>query len=513
MSSWQGDPVDMSEGAKCRRAVGRQGAAAPIALFRAAVGPILLLAALLAGLVGCAPSGPELVAPSVLYVPHDPHSNAETPELHVEAADATVTFDAGDLRGIAVIKQTMDTCPIHLPVFHCEGQNGTPAGGGSFRVSPAKGTKAGDSAVLRYRVTSPGRPTVTGSTRIMIGMPKLEVDAHPDRLDVDPGGSLAVALTIRNTGDVPARGVSLFMNTRDGLASTAKHSNCRYKGGTSTWCRLPAADVVIPPGASYRLGAREVLRADRDATHPTVVFQAAALGTDYVPPDPLASQYKPGEGSVLRLVPVDARGAGTGTAHESSSELKVSVRNEADLVAVADTAKGPIGSRATVHVGVHDDGPGALPATVRVEFTVPPGTTVVSSPYNPEADEELVDQDCRALAPDGTPWTIPSARQPSARRYVCTARAGAVGTTTTFPFTLRIDKNVAHHAGQVTVSDGDAGRTSHDTTAANDTAKVAVQVWPGPSWATPGHYLAAATTLAILALAAALAAWRRKRSH
>lgn len=256
MSSWQGDPVDLSEGAKYRRAVGRQGAAAPIALFRKDVGPILLLTALLAGLVGCAPSsGPELVAPSVLYVPHDPHSTAETPELHVEAADATVTFDAGDLRGIAVIKQTMDTCPIHLPVFHCEGQNGTPAGGGSFRVSPAKGTKAGDSAVLRYRVTSPGRPTVTGSTRIMIGMPKLEVDAHPDRLDVDPGGSLAVALTIRNTGDVPARGVSLFMNMRDGLASTAKHSNCRYKGGTSTWCRLPAADVVIPrarPTASAR---------------------------------------------------------------------------------------------------------------------------------------------------------------------------------------------------------------------------------------------------------------------
>lgn len=385
MSSWQGDPVDLSEGAKYRRAVGRQGAAAPIALFRKDVGPILLLAALLAGLVGCAPSsGPELVAPSVLYVPHDPHSTAETPELHVEAADATVTFDAGDLRGIAVIKQTMDTCPIHLPVFHCEGQNGTPAGGGSFRVSPAKGTKAGDSAVLRYRVTSPGRPTVTGSTRIMIGMPKLEVDAHPDRLDVDPGGSLAVALTIRNTGDVPARGVSLFMNMRDGLASTAKHSNCRYKGGTSTWCRLPAAEVVIPPGASYRLGAREVLRADRDATHPTVVFQAAALGADYVPPDPLASQYRPGEGSVLRLVPVDARGAGTGTAHESSSELKVSVRNEADLLAVADTAKGPIGSRATVHVGVRNDGPGALHATVRVEFTVPPGTTVVSSPTTPK---------------------------------------------------------------------------------------------------------------------------------
>ncbi|MFB7224791.1 hypothetical protein [Streptomyces sp. NPDC056227] len=193
--------------------------------------------------------------------------------------------------------------------------------------------------------------------------------------------------------------------------------------------------------------------------YPSVSFQAAALGTDYVPPDQLASQYRPGDGSALRLVPADARGAGT--ADRSSSELKVSVHNETDLVAVAGTAKGPIGSLATVRVGVRNDGPGALPASVRIEFTVPLGTTVVSSPYAFEREEELVDQDCRALAPDGTPLTAPSAKQPRARRYVCTARVGAVGATTTFPFTLRIDKDVAHHGGRVTVSDGEAGRPSH----------------------------------------------------
>ncbi|MGW1028783.1 hypothetical protein ACWD4J_34725 [Streptomyces sp. NPDC002577] len=495
--------------------MGRKRAAAPIELFRAAVGPILLLVAVLAGLVGCAPSsGPELVAPSVFYVSRNPHS---TTKLHIEekqAARVTVTFDAGDLKGIAIIKPAMDDCPVHLPVFQCKGQDGDASRGGNhqyFHLSPAQGTTAGDSAVLRYRVTSPGLPTVTGSSLIVIGRPALVVDAHPDRLHVDPGGSLAVSLTIRNTGDVPARGVALFMDTRDGLAPTDKHSNCRYRGSTSTWCRLPAADVVIPPGASYRLGAREVLRVGHDATYPSVSFQAAALGTDYVPPDQLASQYRPGDGSALRLVPADARGAGT--VNRSSSELKVSVHNHTDLVAVAGTAKGPIGSLATVRVGVRNDGPGALPASVRIEFTVPPGTTVVSSPYDFEREEELVDQDCRALAPEGTPLTAPSAKQPTARRYVCTAKAGASGTTTTFPFTLRIDKDVAHHGGRVTVSDGEAGRPSHDATTANDTAKVAVAVWPGPSWATPGHYVAAAIVLAILVLAAALGAWRWKRSH
>ncbi|MEW2621748.1 hypothetical protein [Streptomyces sp. NPDC048106] len=507
--------MDTFEEVKWPFTKGRRSVAAPIRLFRAAVGPVLLLAATPASLVGCASSSvPELVVPSVLYVPHDPHGTADLRVQEKQAAGATVTFDAGDLAGTAIIRTALDRCPVRLPVFRCEGDVGGLSGGGSlqvFHLSPAKGAAAGDSAVLRYRVTSPGRPAVTGSTRIVIGRPVLTVEAHADRLDVDPGGRLAVSLTIRNTGDVPARGVALFVDTRDGIEPAERHGNCRYRGGTSTWCRLPAAEVVIPPGASYRLGAPEVLRAGRDATYPSVSFRADALGTDYVPPQPLASRYRRGDGAALRLVAADARGAGT--AHGNSSELKVTVRNQSDLVAVAGTARGPVGSLATVRVGVRNDGPGALPAPARVEFTVPPGTTVVSSPYEFERDEELIDQQCRALAPDGTPLTTPSARQPRARRYVCTARAGAVGATTTFPFTLRIDKAAAGRGGRVSVSGGEAGRPGHDAVAANDTAEVDVSVWPGPAWATPGHYVAAVVVLAVLALATALGAWRRRRSH
>lgn len=501
----------MCEGANCRRGVGRRGAAAPAGRLRAAVGPVLLLVAVLAGLAGCAPSDePELVVPSVFYVSRDPGSTDRLDVQERGAARVTVTFDARDLKGVAVLRTAMDACPVRLPVFRCTGQDDVSRSGihQYFRLGPARGATAGDSAVLRYRVTAPGSPAVTASSRIVVGKPVLAVDARPDRHDVDPGGTLAVALTVTNTGDVPARGVALFMSTRDGLAPAVKHGNCRYRDA-STWCRLPAADVVIPPGASYRLGAREVLRAGRDATYPGVSFRAAALGADYVPPEELAAQYEPGDGAALRLVPAADRVAGKAGA--DSADLKVRVRNESDLVAVAGTATGPVGSRATVRVGVRNDGPGALPAPVRVEFTVPSGTTVVSSPYEFERDEEVIDQECRALAPDGTPLADPSARQPSARRYVCTASRAAVGATTTFPFTLRIDRDGPHRGGRVTVSGGGAGSPGRDTATANDTAEVAVSVWPGPAWATPGRCVAAAVVLALLLLAAALSAWRRRR--
>ncbi|MER6032738.1 hypothetical protein ABT133_02295 [Streptomyces sp. NPDC001835] len=503
----------MREGVNCRQGTGRRRGAAPTELLRATVGPVLLLVAVLAGLAGCAPSDePELVVPSVFYVSRDPDSTDKLDVQERGAARVTVTFDARDLEGVAVVRTAMDICPVRLPVFRCTGQDDISRSGihQHFRLSPARGATAGESAVLRYRVTSSGSPAVTGSTRIVVGKPVLAVDARPDRHDVDPGGTLGVSLTLRNTGDVPARGVALFMSTRDGLAPAVKHRNCRYRGATSTWCRLPAADVVIPPGASYRLGAREVLRAGRDATYPSVSFQAAALGTDYVPPDELASQYEPGDGAALRLVPAGGRG-GAGKADGSPSELTVPVRNEADLAAVAGTARGPVGSLADVRVGVRNDGPGALPAPVRVEFTVPSGTTVVSSPYEFDRDEEVIDQECRALAPDGTPLAEPSLRQPTARRYVCTASSAAVGATKTFPFTLRIDRGGPHHGGRVTVSGGEAGRPALDATTANDTAEVAVAVWPGPSWATPGRYEAAAVVLGVLLLAGAVGVRRRKR--
>ncbi|QFZ71954.1 hypothetical protein GFH48_00525 [Streptomyces fagopyri] len=438
-----------------------------------------------------------------------------------ESGHYTVAFDATDLKGVAVLKSDQDDCPVRLTTFRCGGdlldhQYG--GSGHSFRVNPADGAQAGDSAVLRYRLTSPGLPSITASTRIVVGRPALAVEARADREGVTPGGRVAVSLTLRNTGDVPAHGVSLFINAGDGLRMAVKHCNCRYSGATSAWCRLLDDDVVIPPGASYHLAAPEAFTLTDDATYPVVVFEAAGLGTDYIPPKAWASQYESGQGPALRYVPGAARNEGkdTGAPHarnDSAAQLEFAVRSTSDLVALAGTARGPVGSRADVRIGVRNDGPGALPAKVRVEFAVPAGTTVVSSPYKFERDEELLDQACRALAADGSPLAEASVSQPSARRYVCTAQAGKAGATTTFPFTLRIDKDMAHRGGRVTVADGDSHHPSNDPKTANDSADVAVSVWPGPAWATPGLYATAGIALGVLALVTALASWRRRRSR
>lgn len=490
---------------------------------KSAVGLLLTLVTMTSVLAGCSSDdGAEvkLVVPSVFYVSRDPKQPVS--DLRVEerlgAGTATlrVTFDAGDLKGIVTVKRALDNCVVHLPVYHCDSQAGATGSGGiqAFHLSPAQGAKAGDSAVLRYRVTAPGTEPVRGRSLIVIGRPELRVVLHRDSGPVNPGGSMAVRLTLRNVGDVPARGVALRMEAQDGITLSDRHRNCRYRGGTSAWCRLSADDIVIPPGRSYGLDAREHLRATKDATYPTVTFRADAIGTDYVPPDTIASTYRPGDGPPLRFVPAprsEAAGA-TSTGSDDPQVLRVTVANKSELAAVAGTVHGPLGSLATVRIGARNDGPGALTAAVKVLFTVPEGTTVVASPYSFERDEEVIEQDCRALAADGTPLADASARQPSAGRYVCTARIDAVGASATFPFTLRIDKDSAGGSGRVTVMDGDPRHPSGDTEPADDTTDVVVSVWPGPSWATPGFYIAVAVGVPLFTLVVALYVWRRRLS-
>ncbi len=482
-----------------------------------------MLAAMTACLSGCSSSGVAdvtLVAPSVFYVSRDQQRAASDLRVQERAGEATVglriTFDAGDLKDVVTVRRALDACVVHLPVFHCDTQVGPTGGGGiqAFHLSPAKGAKAGDSGVLRYRVTAPGLPAVTGHSLIVVGRPELRVALHPDPGPVEPGESLAVRLTVRNVGDVPARGVALRMEGHDGITLGDRHRNCRYRDDTSAWCRLLADDVTIAPGRSYSLDAPEHLRTARDATYPTVDFTAAAIGTDYVPPAEVASGYRPGSGPPLRFTPASGTDpAVTSKGDDGRDVLHMSVHNRSDLAAIGDTARGPVGSLATVRIGVRNNGPGALPATAKVVFTVPEGTTVMASPYSFERDEEVIDQDCRAVAADETALAEAAVKQPSARRYVCTARVGSVGATTTFPFTLRIDKDGADRSGQVTVSDGDPGRPSRDTEPADDTADVAVSVWPGPAWATPGFYLGAAVVVPLLGLAVILYLRRRKSSR
>ncbi|SFF66387.1 hypothetical protein [Streptomyces mirabilis] len=494
-----------------------------VARFRGSWAAVLVAVALVALLGGCdAASGEprlKLDAPAVVYVSLDAaRSHSSENDLSISQkltgdgpADLSVTFDVRDLAGVAELKKGAERCRIariSQPVFACTMRTDQLNSASQlFHVVPAKGSEAGDSGVVRYTVRAPGVPAVTGRTTVVVGTPELKVSQPPDRRTVAPGGTVGVRVVVRNTGDVPARGVALRMEAKDGFSFDSTHRNCRYDGG-SAWCPLSASEAVIAPGEAYALDAPERLRASADAMYPGVSCSASALARDYVAPPEIRARFTSGSGPDLRLVPV------AGAADPAGPDLRVAVSNHADLAAVGATVKGPVGSRQKLRIGFRTQGPGSpRDAPVTVGFTVPAGTTVVESPYDPYRDEEVLDQDCRALGSDGAPLTeAASDKQPSARRYACTARGGKAGQLTLFPFTLRIEQDMAEGGGQVTVRGADAKRPNHDDRHGNDTAGVAVRIWPGPGWATASFYAVAAVGLVLLLLVAAVFRHRRRRS-
>ncbi|MFI6347351.1 hypothetical protein [Streptomyces sp. NPDC050560] len=478
----------------------------------------MALAVLLGGCGAVHASRLSLDVPEVVYVSMDPDRALDSEnDLDVSQkitgagpTDVSVTFDIRGLAGIAVLKRGGDWCRIdriRQPVFGCtmrtDRQN---RAGQTFHVVPAEGSKAGDTGVVRYTVHSPGVPAAKGRTTIVVGTPELEVTQRPDRTTVSPGGTVGVRVVVRNTGDVPARGVVLAMEARDGFSFDSTHRNCRYQGGSAR-CPLPASEAVIAPGESYALDAHERLRASADALYPDVGYSASALTGDATAWPVNWASATAGSGADLRLVPADRTAGWTGP------RLQVAATSHTDLAAVGATVKGPVGSRQSMRIGFRTHGPGSpRSAPVTVGFTVPAGTSVVESPYDPMRDEEVLDQDCRALGTDGTPMTdSASDRQPPARRYACTAPGGRAGQVTLFPFTLRIDEKTGERGGQVTVRGADAKHPNHDDRHGNDKAGVAVRVWPGPAWATSSFYVTAAVGLALLLAAAAALYYRRRR--
>ena len=324
---------------------------------------LLLLVLAGTGLAGCgarddhANAVAKLNTPGVFYLSRKAQDiGSSTDELQVRidtrlpSEDVTVTFHAEDLRGTATIKRGLDACKVHLPTFRCHGLSGILP----FHLAPAKGAVPGDSAVLRYTLTAKGQAPVDGRTVVVVGRPVLQVARRPDLTALAPGGESSVSLDIRNTGEVPAHGVLLQVEARDGLVLADRHGNCRYKGDTDALCTLPASDVVIAPGDAYRVNVPERLRAERDAVYPEVGFSATALGADFTAPPEIASQFRPGKGPDLRLVPVKGKdvapGAGAPSASDWDKPLHIIVHNSADLVAIGDTVRGPVGSHAEAPV-------------------------------------------------------------------------------------------------------------------------------------------------------------------
>jgi hypothetical protein len=439
-----------------------------------------------------------------------PDDDAGSPDASDRPVPFTLTVDARDLDGVATLRTAAGTCEARMPVFHCTGTvayDRAPVQG--YRIVPVKGARAGATGVIRYTLTSPHAPTRTGRITVLIGQPVLKVEQPKSRTGLLPGSATPVPIAIRNTGDGTARGVTVSLKGVGGsLTPAVRHRNCRYYAGAVD-CDFPR--TVIPPGRTYTLRFPENLLIGRQATHSAISLSASP----YAPPPPSRPQapYQRGHGPATELVPVSrSSGAPASAVFTSSAYVAIDALNTADISAIGATVRGPVGSRITIHVGVRDNGPGELSSYgILVEFHAPAGTTVVGSPYSAEAEGEQGGQECRAYTAAGAPMTAEAyQRQPSAPVYRCGAHLEAVGDYQTIAFTLRIDSRAGHSGGWVTVRDSDAHVP--DVVTRNNTARVAVRVTPGPSWATERALVSLAFGVVLLAGAFAARRLARRRA-
>lgn len=375
---------------------------------------------------------------------------------------AKLTVDALDIAKVARVTGGADGCSPHTPVFTCafplhpdsEGWNRQ-----ELVVKPVPGARPGDTGVLHYTLDPEGMPPVGASVTVIAGRPELRVNKPEPVVRQSVGEPFAVPVVIRNIGDVPAHGVTLYLDGNGDL-TLGRHTGCRYAAhGTAALCTFP--DAVIEPGGSYRVTPAPRPQPGEHALDTQFFYTAWASRTrPYRSLPPGGTEQ--GTGEPLSLTETAHVSHATAfTDSQDPAGLAVPVRNEADYEAFGDSLSGDVGTEHTVSIGMRNNGP-ADPHVGKVSavFTVPPGAEVVKAPYDPELEEEMFDQRCRT--------------RDSGRHYTCTGHLAA-GERTGFEFTLRIVAK-DDRPGRVSVSARLYGSSGHrrikDPDHANDEAPV-----------------------------------------
>ncbi|GAA4594765.1 hypothetical protein BJY16_001428 [Actinoplanes octamycinicus] len=262
----------------------------------------------------------------------------------------------------------------------------------------------------------------------------------PQELSAALGDDFEVTLSVTNTGATALRGVGVTLYTDRGFEPTEQFSNCYYNSqGTPTSCTF---DESLEPGKSYRVVLPYQVRADTYA--PGRLSGQFAWQTGGGPGAGTA-----GTGGVLPLHEGDRAGESESGSLQTV-DVAVTGTNGVDLVAIGDAVSGAAGDQVQATVGVRNDGPASLDASgggsslADVEVTLPAGTSVVSAP---------------------------GCRRGDAAHYSCSAPLRfPAGTTSTWTFTLEIDKVVPDAQGTVEVNPPCQCVRVADRNDANDTA-------------------------------------------
>ncbi|KPI19777.1 hypothetical protein OK074_7776 [Actinobacteria bacterium OK074] len=324
------------------------------------------------------------------------------------------------------------------------------------RVYPksTKDGKAGDTATVRFTfATADGKRALTARTRVVVGEPVVQVRTVKQIKDVRPGADVTRVVAVRNTGEVPVRGLGLQLNSGE-LDFRRQYANCRYpeaRQDHEAICTFP--DLRIDPGGTVVFSPTLRLRAPEVQMSSSFSELAWALDMGAGHYSTVPDGGDKGDGPALTATVADSATAkGSYAGGTVSTDVILDLRSDYRVYG----ARLAVGKGRLLHLKVSNDGPGDPGSGVRLVFTPPAGASVRKQPQE-EIDEDTYEPYCKR---DGA-------------SYVCDVNDLAPGKSRTFDFTLDLTE-----AGAGTVSlkdmDGDWNPGRRDPKPGNDSAAITV---------------------------------------
>lgn len=366
----------------------------------------------------------------------------------------TVRFDFGKLAGVADVSFDKEGS------LDCE-RTGTTAvcrdygiGAGlrtlaELDVTAARGSEDGDSGTIEVTAEAEGATFRPFTARVSIGGPDLSMKPLPLKTELKPGDSQPVPVTFTNNGTRAAQGVLLTLRNTRGLEFTERYQNCEYSEedlgmGPGTWstalCSFPGS---FEPGATYTLEVPPTLRATEHAFYDSFLYRINEDGADARTALRSGARFSPGKGAKLALREAPAVRSADLDPSDNQQEADFRTTNTADFAAYGDRAAGKPGDTVDVNLGFRNKGPAWVgyirsgEPVATVDFTVPPGSHVVSKP-----------DICRGVTAAGEYRE----NQEKAPRYFCSTPMSVLEDADfALPFRLKLDSAAPGSKGAVVV--------------------------------------------------------------
>ncbi|MEU1478194.1 hypothetical protein [Streptomyces sp. NPDC005760] len=394
---------------------------------------VLLLASLAAcDSTAASSSHSSLTVPGLYYL--RPHGDRTGPKdktpFHVVAEDGdgpgtrTLTVNvAPDGRDVVRLRK-YGPCEGDSTHLTCEVDGDYSNWADSARAQPyaVEGAKPGATAVVRYMYVTKGGRTLTARTRFVVGEPVVEAVAPEYGKELlRPGSVLASPLVVRNTGEVPVKGLGIAMTT-EGLEFTRRYGNCRYpelRKGRLAVCELP--EVTIDPGETVVVRPAVRLRVPTTRMYPSYGRDVWALDMGPGQYNSYTKGGGPGDGPVLEAEPTHSKD--TFTPGGGSTQLVVDTH--ADYQVSGVELRGAPGTRRTFRVEVRNNGPADAGTKADLVFEPPFELMVVKQPVE-EYDDGVYEPYCDN---NGFTYTceVPGLRPGETHTFEFTAELGAPG--------------------------------------------------------------------------------------